>query len=92
MAVKLRKRLGDLLVEEQIIAEADLTSALQRQSQTGRKLGDTLIEMGILSEDQMLNFLARQLGVPRIDLNLTQIDPNAVSLLPEVHARRCVRW
>lgn len=88
MAVKLRKRLGDLLVEEQIIAEADLTSALQRQSLTGRKLGDTLIEMGILSEDQMLNFLARQLGVPRIDLNLTQIDPNAVSLLPEVHARR----
>lgn len=48
MAVKLRKRLGDLLVEEQIIAEADLTSALQRQSLTGRKLGDTLIEMGIL--------------------------------------------
>ncbi|MGF1766497.1 GspE/PulE family protein [Enterovibrio makurazakiensis] len=88
MAVKLRKRLGDLLVEENIITDANLTSALNRQSETGNKLGDTLIEMGILSESKMLDFLARQLGVPLIDLSLTQVDPNAVSLLPEVHARR----
>ncbi|MDD1792057.1 GspE/PulE family protein [Enterovibrio sp. ZSDZ42] len=88
MAVKLRKRLGDLLVEDSIITEANLTAALNRQSETGNKLGDTLIEMGILSESKMLNFLARQLGVPLIDLSLTQVDPNAVSLLPEVHARR----
>ncbi|USH02763.1 Flp pilus assembly complex ATPase component TadA [Grimontia kaedaensis] len=88
MAVKLRKRLGDLLVEEHIITDADLNAALSRQSQTGRKLGDTLMEMGILTESQMLDFLARQLGVPMIDLSLTQVDPSAVSLLPEVHARR----
>ncbi|WP_028023154.1 GspE/PulE family protein [Enterovibrio calviensis] len=88
MAVKLRKRLGDLLVEDHIITEANLTAALNRQSETGNKLGDTLIEMGILSESKMLDFLARQLGVPLIDLSLTQVDPNAVSLLPEVHARR----
>ncbi|KXF80028.1 GspE/PulE family protein [Enterovibrio coralii] len=88
MAIKLRKRLGDLLVEECIISDSDLGAALNRQSETGRKLGDTLIDMGILSESQMLNFLARQLGVPLIDLSLTQVDPNAVALLPEVHARR----
>ncbi|MDD1782201.1 Flp pilus assembly complex ATPase component TadA [Enterovibrio sp. ZSDZ35] len=88
MAIKLRKRLGDLLVEECIISDADLGAALNRQSETGRKLGDTLIDMGILSESQMLNFLARQLGVPLIDLSLTQVDPTAVNLLPEVHARR----
>ncbi|MEZ8080113.1 GspE/PulE family protein [Enterovibrio norvegicus] len=88
MAVKLRKRLGDLLVEEQIISDHDLSAALQRQSQTGRKLGDTLMDMGILSEHQLLDFLARQLNVPLIDLSLTQVDPSAVTLLPEVHARR----
>ncbi|MBE1276283.1 GspE/PulE family protein [Enterovibrio baiacu] len=88
MAVKLRKRLGDLLVEEQIISDHDLSAALQRQSQTGRKLGDTLMDMGILSEHQLLDFLARQLHVPLIDLSLAQVDPSAVALLPEVHARR----
>ncbi|WP_158175116.1 GspE/PulE family protein [Grimontia hollisae] len=88
MAVKLRKRLGDLLVEEQIITEENLRTALARQSQTGRKIGDTLIEMGILTEAQMLDFLSRQLGVPLIDLSLTPVDPNTVNLLPEVHARR----
>ncbi|MEZ8142657.1 GspE/PulE family protein [Enterovibrio sp. FF113] len=88
MAVKLRKRLGDLLVEEHIITDENLNAALKRQSQTGNKLGDTLIEMGILSESKMLDFLARQLGVPLIDLSLTQVDPSAVTLIPEVHARR----
>lgn len=88
MTIKLRKRLGDLLVEENIISDANLSAALQRQSQTGHKLGDTLMELGFLSEDQMLDFLARQLRVPRIDLSRTQVDPNAVNLLPEVHARR----
>ncbi|WP_407331516.1 GspE/PulE family protein [Enterovibrio sp. 27052020O] len=88
MTVKLRKRLGDLLVEDHIITDENLNAALNRQSQTGNKLGDTLIEMGILSESQMLDFLARQLGVPLIDLSLTQVDPSAVTLIPEVHARR----
>ncbi|OEE88638.1 MSHA biogenesis protein MshE [Enterovibrio norvegicus FF-162] len=88
MTVKLRKRLGDLLVEDHIITDENLNAALNRQSQTGNKLGDTLIEMGILSESKMLDFLARQLGVPLIDLSLTQVDPSAVTLIPEVHARR----
>ncbi len=86
--IKLRKRLGDLLVEEQIITEQQLEQALQAQKKGGRKLGDTLIQLGALTEQKMLAFLAQQLDLPLIDLTRASVDVEAVQLLPEVHARR----
>lgn len=88
MRLKLRKRLGDLLVEENIVTEEQIEQALSTQKKTGRKLGATLIQLGFLSEKQMLTFLSQQLGVPLVDLNRAEIDATAVQLLPEVHARR----
>ncbi len=88
MQIKLRKRLGDLLVEEQIITEQQVEDALVAQKKTGRKLGDTLIELGFLTENQMLTFLSQQLDLPLIDLSRANVDIDAVQVLPEVHARR----
>ncbi|WP_375751521.1 GspE/PulE family protein [Vibrio sp. HN007] len=88
MQIKLKKRLGDLLVEEGIITEEQVESALQAQRQSGRKLGATLIQLGFLSEHQLLDFLSQQLSLPLIDLTRANVDVDAVQLLPEVHARR----
>lgn len=88
MQIRLRKRLGDLLVEEGIITEAQVEQALAAQKSSGRKLGDALIELGFLSEQQMLSFLSQQLDIPLIDLSRAAVDVEAVQLLPEVHARR----
>lgn len=88
MQIKLRKRLGDLLVEEGIITDQQVEQALSAQRSTGQKLGDTLIELGFLSEQQMLMFLSQQLDLPLIDLSRAAVDIDAVQLLPEVHARR----
>ncbi|MEI8594634.1 GspE/PulE family protein [Photobacterium sp. Hal280] len=88
MQLRLRKRLGDLLVEEGIVRQEQLDLALDQQRSTGRKLGDTLISMGFLGEQQLLAFLSRQLDIPLIDLNRVAVDSEAVGLLPEVHARR----
>ncbi|MDX1303791.1 GspE/PulE family protein [Photobacterium sp.] len=88
MQIKLRKRLGDLLVEEGIVAQEQLDQALAQQRTVGRKLGDTLISMGFLTEQQMLSFLSRQLDIPLVDLTRASVDTDAVALLSEVHARR----
>ncbi len=88
MKIKLRKRLGDLLVEEGIITESQVEQALSAQKKTGQKLGDTLIALGFLTENQMLSFLSQQLDLPLIDLSRANVDIDAVQLLPEVHARR----
>jgi len=88
MLPKLKKRLGDLLVEEQLITESQLANALKEQSSLGLKLGATLIHLGYLSEDQILIFLSRQLNIELVDLLNIKVDPHAVKLIPEVHARR----
>lgn len=81
MQIRLRKRLGDLLVEEGIITESQVEQALAAQKSTGRKLGDALIELGFLSEQQMLSFLSQQLAIPLIDLSRANVDVEAVQLL-----------
>ncbi|PKF62958.1 MSHA biogenesis protein MshE [Psychromonas sp. psych-6C06] len=88
MKPQLKKRLGDLLVEEQLVTEAQLGNALKEQRNLGLKLGATLIHLGYISEDQILTFLSRQLNIDIVDLLKVKIDPNAVQLIPEVHARR----
>lgn len=85
---KLKMRLGDLLVHEHIITDTQLQQALAEQQKTGRKLGNTLIDLQFLSEEQLLRFLSQQLNVELLDIRQRQIDPKAVTLLPEVHARR----
>lgn len=88
MQIKLRKRLGDLLVEEGIVTQEQVSQALVEQKNTGLKLGAVLIDLGFISEPQMLSFLSQQLNLPLIDINRAQVDIEAVQLLPEVHARR----
>ncbi|EML0288649.1 type II/IV secretion system protein [Vibrio parahaemolyticus] len=88
MKIQLRKRLGDLLVEESIVSEDQIQQALSAQRSTGQKLGDALIDLGFITEKQMLEFLSQQLGLPLIDLGRAPVDADAVQILPEVHARR----
>lgn len=85
---RLRMRLGDLLVAEGILGEDQLLLALGQQKQSGRKLGVTLVDLGFIGEEQLLKFLAQQLHVPFFDLSKLSISPQAVQLIPEVHARR----
>ncbi|EWH08746.1 MSHA biogenesis protein MshE [Catenovulum agarivorans DS-2] len=85
---KLKKRLGDLLVDEGIISEGQLMEALKQQKESGRKLGATLIASGAISERQLLTFLAQQLNVPYWDISQKRLDANLAQKLPEVFARR----
>lgn len=86
--LKLKQRLGDLLVGEGIIAEEQLMQALKEQRNTGRKLGSTLIDLAFITEEQLVNFLSQQLNIPFLDISIMDIDPLVVAKLPEVHARR----
>ena len=88
MKPKLKKRLGDLLVENQIISEDQLMAALAEQRNSGKKLGKTLIDLQHITEEQLLTFLSQQLDLPFIDISRRPISSDVVALLPEVQARR----
>lgn len=88
MRPRLKMRLGDLLVQHQLITEEQLQQALDDQRINGRKLGVTLIDLGLISERALLEFLAKQMDIPLLDLHERKIAQTAVNLVPEVQARR----
>ena len=75
-------RLGDLLVGNGLITPAQLEKALQDQKISGNKLGSALVKLGYISEKTLVSFLSRHYGVPAIDLNEIQIDPEAMKMIP----------
>lgn len=81
-------RIGDLLVENNVITDEQLQTALSEQKRTGRKLGKTLTDLGYLEEDQLLNFLSQQLDIPFVQLRHYNFDHELVKKLPEAQARR----
>lgn len=88
MQTKTKVRLGDLLVQNNLIDDNQLKLALTEQKQSGRKLGATLIAMSLVSEEQLLTLLSEHFNVPLININDYRINPEAVKLLPEIQARR----
>lgn len=83
MAVKERKRLGDLLVEEGKITKSQLLDGLLEQKKTGRRLGEILIDNNIVSESDMLEILEKQLGIQRVHMDFIDVDRDAIKLIPE---------
>jgi len=83
-----RIRIGDLLVEKNMISETQLQHALQEQKLTGRKLGATLVELGYVEENALLSLLSAQLNIPFVELKQFRFDRQLVQKLPETSARR----
>jgi len=67
-------RIGDLLVNLGMISEDQLKEALETQELKGGKLGEVLVAMNIITEASLINALAVQLGIPKIDPDLHDID------------------
>ncbi len=88
MSIKRRIRLGELLVQQKVITEEQLTQALAEQRRSGRKLGRVLADLSFLPEASLHEFLAKHLQVPFVDLKQARVDREAVKLLPEPLARR----
>jgi MSHA biogenesis protein MshE len=81
-------RLGELLIEQKVINEAQLNQALAEQKRTGRKLGRVLTDLGIVEEQHLNDALARHLQIPFVDLRQLSLEQATVRLLPEALARR----
>ncbi|MCG7201395.1 GspE/PulE family protein [Marinobacter pelagius] len=85
---KKKLRLGDLLVQNDVITEEQLKTALREQKNSGRKLGKTLVDLGYVDEDTILNMLSRQLDLPFVQLRHFRFNEQLVRRLPEAMARR----
>lgn len=77
------KRLGEILIEADMITEAQLEEGLAKQKTTKEPLGEVLVGLGYITETQLYKTLEYMLRVPYVDLSATNIDPKAVMTITE---------
>jgi hypothetical protein len=76
-------RIGDLLLQQGVITQAELEEALKYQVIFGGKLGTNLIEMGVLEEEDITRALSRKFNIPAVDLErIMHVAPEAIAAIP----------
>jgi type IV pilus assembly protein PilB len=87
-ALKTKKKLGEMLVEADLLNEEQLQRALQDQKKTDLKLGQFLVRQSIISERAMMDVVARQLKMEKYTPSKYPIDIGAASLIPVELAKK----
>lgn len=88
MFVPVRKRLGEILREENIITEEQLQIALARQKETNERLGQALVNLGFVDQLTVLKVLEAKLGIPLVNISRRMLEPEVVKLIPEQLAQK----
>ncbi len=78
-----KEKLGQILLNKDIITKEQLEEALDIQKNTGEKLGEILIKKGYISDDTLTELVSLQGGFESVDLDKIQdkIDPLVANLI-----------
>lgn len=79
---KIKKRLGEILIDAELITEDTLTRALELQKNRGMKLGEVLISEKFLTEQQIIDAIRKQLDISIVDLSKISIRQDILNILP----------
>ncbi len=83
-----RKKLGELLIENQIVTKEQMNRGLELSRQQGERLGKVLVKLGYISEEALIEILASQLDMPQVKLDHFKFDENVLRLVPESMCRQ----
>jgi hypothetical protein len=81
-------RLGDILVETNVISETQLQLAVDHHRRTGLRLGDALLQLGFVNEEMLKLALCTQLDVAFVDLDRFSIDRGLGALVSKNFAQQ----
>ena len=80
--MKIKKRLGEMLVEKGLLTEEQLTKSLADQRKSGLKLGQYLTRQAIVNEQIIIDLLSKQLKIQRYHPDNFPLDTNLVINIP----------
>ena len=80
--MRIRKRLGEMLVEAGLVSDDQLRQALAGQKKEKLKLGQYLVREGIVSEDEIIDQISLQLKIPKYDADLYPVDKSLAAFIP----------
>ena len=78
-----RKKLGELLLQANLIDSKILETALEIQKTQQKKIGQILVDMGVTDDEQIAKALASQLKIPFIRLSDAEITREVIDLVPQ---------
>ncbi len=81
-----KKRIGELLIDADIITKQQLDDALDIQKTQGGKVVEILINLGHLDTGKVAQFLATQPGIPSIDISNYNVQSDVLALIPREFA------
>ncbi len=81
-------RIGDLLLEKQLVSEEQLRHALTEQANSGKMLGEVLVELNVVQPGVLVKTLGQRLGVPAVVLRHGLIDPALLAIIGEEEAEK----
>jgi len=81
-------KLGETLLKDNLITPQQLKEALDYQRVNGGRLASTLVKLGYLSDEEITAVLSRHYGVSSVNLDLFEVDPAALALVPQETAER----
>ncbi|NNL65683.1 MAG: type IV-A pilus assembly ATPase PilB [Myxococcales bacterium] len=79
----MNERIGELLVKENLLSAEQLEEASDKANKSGERIGAQITKLGYLEEAELSDFIAKQYGVPSIDLDDFEPDPDVLELIPE---------
>jgi type IV pilus assembly protein PilB len=83
-----RKKLGQMLIDENLLTEEQLSKALAEQQRAGLKLGQYLIRHGFVSEQQLVDVLGRQLKLRKYHPDIFPFNIELSKLIPIEYAQK----
>ena len=80
--------IGELLVNEGLLTQADLQAALEHKKKNGGKLGQALVELKLVSEEEVAAALRSQGKIHCVQLSTGIVDKEVATYLGEALSRK----
>ncbi|MES0335161.1 MAG: ATPase, T2SS/T4P/T4SS family [Candidatus Magnetobacterium sp. LHC-1] len=75
--------LGDVLLAAGLLEPANLEHVLELQREKKKRLGDILVEEGLIKDVDIARAVSAQLGLPFVEMDDYNCQPEALKLVPE---------
>ena len=80
--MRVKKKLGEILVEGGLITEKQLQSALPQQKKSKLKLGQFFVQQGLLTETQIVRVVSSQLNMEQYSAIKYALDTELAHIIP----------
>jgi len=75
-------RIGDILIEKNLITPEDLKTAMEERQKTKELIGNILVRMGFITEKKLLQVLGEQQGMKYLEIGQLKADDKVIKGVP----------